>query len=341
MSLERIGQYEILETIGKGTVGTIYKAIHDKTREIVAIKVLLPAVSQDRNICRRFEREIEILEKLNHPNIVRYYENGKIDDQLYYVMEMVEGASMREVLKKKHRLPWQETVEVGWQVCSALQHAHNNGIIHRDLKPANLFLSVDGRVKLGDFGTALDTQAKEITALGLTVGTYYYMAPEQIRAERSTSGLTDLYSLGCVLYEMLTGNPPFRGENFAQIFDQHLNIAPVPVRQNAFSCPESLEKVVMQMLAKKPEDRPFNARSAQGALAEALVEWDENELHKMESQLSSYAETEEIEKQPILRNLLNSTNHEIKPQDITWSKLLALTVITAVILFLASLLSRS
>jgi len=340
MSFERIGNYEIVETIGTGTVGTIYRAVHEETRQVVAIKVLLPSVSEDENICRRFEREIEILEKLNHPNIVRYYGNGKIKNQLYYVMEMVEGASLREVLKKKKRLPWQETVEVGWQVCSALQHAHNHGIIHRDLKPSNLYLSVDGRVKLGDFGTALDTSAVEITAMGLTVGTYYYMAPEQIRAERSTSGLTDLYSLGCVLYEMLTGNPPFRGDNFAQIFDQHLNIEPVPVRSNAFSCPEKLEKVVMQMLAKDPEERPFNARSAQGALAEALVEWDEKELHKMESQLASYATTEEIEQQPILRNLLNSTNHEIRPEDISWRKLTFLGIAVVVLLVVISYLSR-
>ncbi|QDU82258.1 Serine/threonine-protein kinase PrkC [Polystyrenella longa] len=337
MSLKWIDDYEILDTIGIGTVGTIFKAVKEGETQPVAIKLLLPAVSENELICRRFEREIEILEKLNHPNVVRYFGSGKWEDQLYYVMELVEGASLREVLNRKGRVRWQETVEVGWQVCSALQHAHNNGIIHRDLKPANLFLSNDGRVKLGDFGTALDTASVSITEMGLTVGTYYYMAPEQIRAERSISGQTDLYSLGCVLYEMLTGQPPFRGENSAQIFDQHLNVPPFPIRQHSPSCPEKLEAVVLQMLEKDPHNRPFNARSAQGALAEALVEWDENELKRIETQ---HAASESLSKvnQPILKNLLISTNHEITSEDISWVKLTVLSVVVITIILLIVML---
>ncbi|MAT16183.1 MAG: serine/threonine protein kinase [Planctomyces sp.] len=338
MSLKWIGEYEVLETIGIGTVGTIYKAVKTGATQPVAIKLLLPSVSENELIYRRFEREIEILERLNHPNIVRYYGSGKWENQLYYVMELVEGASLREVLNRKGRIRWQETVEIGWQVCSALQHAHNHGIIHRDLKPANLFLSKDGRVKLGDFGTALDTAAVNLTEMGLTVGTYYYMAPEQIRAERRISGQTDLYSLGCVLYEMLTGQPPFRGENSAQIFDQHLNIPPFPIRQHSPSCPETLERVVMQMLEKNPDNRPFNARSAQGALAEALVEWDEHELEKMEAQHASAVELPEQD-QPILKKLLLSTHHEITSEDISWGKLSLLAIVLIAIISLVTWLA--
>ncbi|MEZ6046464.1 MAG: serine/threonine-protein kinase [Planctomycetaceae bacterium] len=271
--------------------------------------------------------------------MVRYFGNGRWENQLYYVMELVEGASMREVLNRKGRIRWQETVEVGWQVCSALQHAHNHGIIHRDLKPANLFLSKDGRLKLGDFGTALDTGAVNITEMGLTVGTYYYMAPEQIRAERSISGQTDLYSLGCVLYEMLCGQPPFRGENSAQIFDQHLNIPPFPIRQHSPSCPEKLEAIVMQMLEKDPQNRPFNARSTQGALAEVLMEWDENELNKIEAQHVT-AEPLAEENQPILKKLLISTHHEITTEDISWKKLSVLAVVLLVIVSVITWFSR-
>jgi serine/threonine protein kinase len=158
------------------------------------------------------------------------------------------------------------------QISSALQHAHNHGIIHRDLKPANLLLNSQGELKLVDFGIARDVQSPELTSQGLTVGTYAYMSPEQIAGKQATTGKTDLYALGCLLFEMLTGRPPFEGENFAQLFEQHLHSPPPRVRAFVPGCPRELDELVAQLLSKSPDDRPFNARSVQAALMRILDE---------------------------------------------------------------------
>jgi len=151
-----------------------------------------------------------------------------------------------------------------------LQHAHNHGIIHRDLKASNLFFGEDGKIILGDFGIARDTHEADVTADGITVGTYAYMSPEQICADKQISGKADLYSLGCVMVEMLTGKPPFVGLNFAQIWDQHLHTQPKRMREQGIDCPEWLDDLIMQLLEKDPEQRPFNARAVQGLIKQQL-----------------------------------------------------------------------
>jgi serine/threonine protein kinase len=158
------------------------------------------------------------------------------------------------------------------QVSSALQHAHNNGIIHRDLKPGNLFLDVDGNIKLGDFSIARDVHSADLTETGLTVGTHAYMAPEQITGDSNISGKADLYSLGCVLFEILAGRKPFEGTNFAILFEQHLHKRAPKVDEFVNDCPAVLSRVIEQLLAKDPNDRPFNARSVQGLMTELLAE---------------------------------------------------------------------
>jgi serine/threonine protein kinase len=207
-----------------------------------------------------------ILEQLSHPHIVRYFGGGRAANQLFYAMEAVDGGTLKGLLQQSGRLSWQEVATTGIQLCSALQAAHNHGIIHRDLKPANLFYTPDGDLKLGDFGIARDTKSAEITASGLTVGTHAYMSPEQITGDRTISGKTDLYALGCLLFEMLTARPPFEGENFAQLFDQHLRRPPPRVRDIEPGCPIELDEVICQLLEKSPEDRPFNARTVQARL---------------------------------------------------------------------------
>jgi serine/threonine protein kinase len=277
---KRIGDYKLLDAIGVGTVGSVYRAKNRKTGQKVALKILLPSVSADHNILRRFEREMSILEKLDHRNIVRYLEDGKHEGRLYYVMELVDSGSLKDEMQIHGRLPWPQVCRYGIQISSALQHAHNFGIVHRDLKPANLFLTDTGQLKLGDFGIALDRHAVGLTDSGLTVGTYAYMSPEQIRADNDVSDRTDLYALGCLLFEMLTGRHPFEGSNFAQIFEQHLNTAPPRVRQFISDCPEELEQIIVRLMAKQPESRPFNARFVQGYLQEVLNKYP---LHLQEA----------------------------------------------------------
>ncbi|MBM84086.1 MAG: serine/threonine protein kinase [Planctomycetaceae bacterium] len=321
-------EFEVIEQIGNGTVGTVYRARMKSTDQIVALKVLLPAATHDKQISARFAREMVILERLNHPNIVKYHGGGEYNGQLFYAMELVEGGSLRDVLTRNGSMTWDESVECGWQVCSALQHAHNHGVIHRDLKPANLFLSKDGVVKLGDFGIALDLRTtSNITATGLTVGSYMYMSPEQIRGEPVTNQ-TDLYALGCLLFEMLMGRPPFPGQNFAHIFDQHLHTPAPPVNALSEVCPEPMESIIKQLLEKDPNSRPFNARSVQGMLAEVKIQFDEQADWKRRDSGQAAGST-------VLSNLLLAERAVQDAEEASWTQVIGTFVAVTIVAALA------
>jgi serine/threonine protein kinase len=262
--------FRLGEPIGVGTVGTVYRAECDEIDGPVAVKLLHPTVSSDPRVVDRFQREIVIMERLHHPNIVRHYGGGLMDGQFFYAMELLDHGTLKDRLHGDGPLPWPRAASDVSQIASALQHAHNHGIIHRDLKPSNLFSRDDGRLVLGDFGIALDTHDADISAQGVTVGTYAYMSPEQICADRTITGKSDLYSLGCVAYEMLAGKPPFTGANFAQIWDQHLHAAPKSPREQGVDCPDWLDELVLQLLEKEPHKRPFNARAVQGKIRDEL-----------------------------------------------------------------------
>jgi serine/threonine protein kinase len=263
--------FKLLEPLGVGTVGVVYKAESPDISEPVAIKLLHPNISHDENIVNRFQREITIMERLKHPHIVRNYGGGIMDGQYFYAMQLLDHGNLKERIQKSGPLTWQQTAAYSAQIASALQHAHNHGIIHRDLKTSNLFFDSDGKVLLGDFGIARDTHDADITDTGITVGTYAYMSPEQIRGDKAITGKADLYSLGCVMYEMLTGKPPFSGANFAQVWTQHLQEKPVGLREQGIDCPEWLEELIFKLLEKDPEQRPFSARVVQGIVKEHLI----------------------------------------------------------------------
>lgn len=262
--------FRLKEPLGVGTVGTVYRAESDDLDSPVAVKMLHPNFAQDAGMVGRFQREIVIMERLEHPNIVRHYGGGLMDGQFFYAMQLLERGSLKDRLQQSGPIPWPQASLYMAQIASALQHAHNHGIVHRDLKPSNLFFGDDGRLILGDFGIARDTHDADITDAGKAMGTYAYMSPEQICADQAITFSSDLYSLGCVAYEMLTGKPPFSGANFAQIWDQHLHAQPKSLRERGVECPEWLEQLVMQLLAKQPHERPFNARAVQGRLRDHL-----------------------------------------------------------------------
>jgi serine/threonine protein kinase len=264
--------FRLLEQIGTGTVGTVYRAESPDITEPVAVKLLHPTLTDDENIAGRFQREIVIMERLNHPHIVRNYGGGMMDGQYFYAMQLLDRGNLKDHIKKHGPLTWQQTAVYGAQIASALQHAHNYGIIHRDLKSSNLFFDKDGKLLLGDFGIARDTRDADITDHGVAMGTYAYMSPEQICGDKTITGKADLYSLGCVMVEMLTGRPPFSGTNFAQVWSQHLNDKPKGLREQGIDCPDWLEQIIMQLLEKDPEKRPFNARAVQGYLKDHLTD---------------------------------------------------------------------
>lgn len=263
--------FQLGDKLGAGTVGIVYRATSPDIPEPVAVKILHPAMSDDERIVNRFEREIMIMERLNHPHIVRHYGGGMMDGQYFYAMQLLDHGTLKEYLSRNGSIPWPQTAAFAVQICSALQHAHNHGIVHRDLKPSNLFFDGKGGIVLGDFGIARDNRTADITADGITVGTYSYMSPEQISADHRIDGKADLYSLGCVMFEMLTGHPPYQGENFAQVWEQHIH-RPIPsVRDTGIDCPEWLDQLVQRLLAKKPQNRPFSARAVEGILLQNLT----------------------------------------------------------------------
>lgn len=266
----KFDDFENVGFVGAGTVGSITKVREKKTGQEYALKLLSPGISQDKLIAARFEREILVLSKLNHPNIVSYIGHGKHDGQLFYVMELLNGGTLKSVTETTGPLSWHEAADCGRQIASALQHAHNHGIIHRDLKPGNVFLASDAQPKLGDFGIARDQNSKQLTETGLTVGTYAYMPPELVTGESNITGKADLYALGCLLFELITGRTPFVGDGFAQLFEQHLKSTPPRLRELAPATPIGLDELVNELLAKKPESRPFNARAVQGRLNAVL-----------------------------------------------------------------------
>jgi eukaryotic-like serine/threonine-protein kinase len=264
----RVGPFELERKLGVGGMGVVYLATYLKNGRKMAVKVLAPEMSADGRLLRRFLREMAILSRLRHPHIVRYYGGGKDKTQHFYAMEFMDGGSVEQMLKKKGRFTWEETINYSRQVALALEYAHNHGIIHRDLKPANLFLGKDGLVKLGDFGIARDTQATALTAAGRTVGTYAYMAPEQISGKPPVSRKTDLYALGCVMFEMLTGKPPFNAPTAAEMLFAHLEEEPPQVTSAVPDCPVCVERLVSKLLEKDPEERYYDALALQVALDE-------------------------------------------------------------------------
>ena len=333
-------EFELGDVLGVGTVGTIYRATEKSSRKQVAIKKLHPGVSQDQLIRARFRREMEILERLSHPHIVRYYGGGEDDGILFYVMELVDGGTVKGLLQVKGVFDWPIVAVVTRQICSALQYAHNHGVIHRDLKPSNLFLTKTGEIKLGDFGIARDLDRSDITATGMTVGTHAYMAPEQITGDEAVSGKADLYSLGCCLFEMLVGRTPFQGDNFAQLFEQHLRSDAPHVRDFVGSCPTELDAIVNRLLEKNPEDRPFNARQVQALMLQldAAVDTDDsNTGQRINQDIGAedvVARGKELLQQEIRQ--AEATNSG----EVSWGRLVVLVAFVLAMIAFASVLGR-
>jgi serine/threonine-protein kinase len=229
-----------------------------KNDKIVAVK-LLPASITDEVLLARFEREMQLLRTLRHPHIVHTF-GGKCEgDQRFYAMELIEGGNIDDLLHEKKRLSVDTTVVYALQMCSGLAYAHDKGIIHRDIKPGNFLLTKDGTLKLADFGLATVAASNKLTATGKTMGTFRYMAPEQIRGKPEPCPQTDIYALGIVLFEMLTGEVPFDAETPAEVLHKHLKTPPPRVSSLVPSVPKALDDLIDRMLKKRIEDRPATA----------------------------------------------------------------------------------
>lgn len=258
MKPEQLGPYRIIRRLGRGGMGTVYEGINLDTNEAAAVKVVSLGLGQDEDFRHRFASEIETLRKLKHPHIVRLFGFGQQQEQLYYVMELVDGISLDEEIQRGRRFDWREVIRIGCQTCQALRHAHDRGVIHRDIKPANLLLAGDGAVKLADFGIARLFGHTGMTSAGSVIGTVEYMAPEQADA-RPVDHRTDLYSLGAVLYTLLAGRPPFVAKTLPAMLHKQRYAKPDPLGRHAPDAPEALVALVHQLLAKDPAKRVPNA----------------------------------------------------------------------------------
>lgn len=290
--------FELLEKIGEGGMGVVYKGRYVKDDRLFAVK-LIPADINNKTLLARFELEIATLKELRHPNIVRSFGGVCEDKQRFYAMELLEGGTLWDKIQSHGQLPWPKMIELGRQMCAALAYAHDKKIIHRDVKPNNFLLTKTGQVKLSDFGLVSVMSEAKLTADGRTLGTVQYMSPEQIRGKPPLTHSSDIYSLGCVFFEMLTGRPPFEGENPAPILHAHLKQNPPPISEFNSDCPAGLERLVMDMLAKSPADRPESALAVSERLSSLresprLVESSSTHKKKKNVLRSPYQETSTV-----------------------------------------------
>jgi serine/threonine protein kinase len=268
-------RYDVLRAIAAGGMGTVYRARHLLMDKIVAVKVLNESYAREPNALARFKQEAKIACQMSHPNIVVVHDFGIADDSCFYlVMDYVEGETLADILDYATNLPVERVVNLGIQICAGLEHAHELGLVHRDLKPSNLMLvrskSGADQLKILDFGLAkVLAEGKEqgLSQSGYLLGTGYYMSPEQCRGKKATVQ-SEIYSIGCVLYELLIGLPPFSGDNLLETLQQHIDGRPEPMsaRRPDLNLPPEIEKIVGRAMEKNPESRYQSAQE----LGEAL-----------------------------------------------------------------------
>ncbi|MBI5889178.1 MAG: serine/threonine protein kinase [Nitrosomonadales bacterium] len=277
--ISHLGRYEIVGELGQGAMGVVYKATDPLIDRIVAIKTitLSLAMEEREEYEARFYQEAKAAGRLSHPNIVTIYDVGRCGDIAYIAMEFLQGRELRDMLNDEKLLPVDQVIDIVAQVAQGLAYAHEHGIIHRDIKPSNIMVGRDGHVKITDFGIARMASAAVRTQTGMVLGSPKYMSPEQVMG-KLTDQRSDVFSLGVMLYEMLTGNPPFLGENVNAIMYQTLNAIPQPPSSLNVAVPDMLNFIVAKALAKDVEHRYQNAgdlandlRACRGAMPRGMV----------------------------------------------------------------------
>lgn len=270
-------RYQIIKSIGEGGMANVYLAYDTILERNVAVKVLRGDLANDEKFVRRFQREALQASSLSHPNIVEVYDVGEDNGEYYIVMEYVEGKHLKNLLKKRGKLTITEVVDIMLQVTSGLSVAHDSYIIHRDIKPQNIMILDNGLVKLTDFGIALAMNSTQLTQTNSVMGSVHYLPPEQASGKGATLQ-SDIYSLGILMYELLTGKLPFRGENAVEIALKHLKENIPSIRKEIPDIPQSIENIILRATAKNPKNRYADAREMHDDLATCLDESRKNEI---------------------------------------------------------------
>ncbi len=311
-------RYEILEKIGNGGMATVYKAKCHVLNRFVAVKVLKEEFTTDEEFIRRFNIEAQSAAGLTHPNIVSVYDVGHEDNIYYIVMELIQGKTLKQIISESGILPWKWSINIATQIASALETAHKNNIVHRDIKPHNIIITEDGVAKVTDFGIAKAVSNSTITAFGTTIGSVHYFSPEHARGGY-TDAKSDLYSLGVVMYEMLTGRVPFDADTPVSIALKHMQEKPIePIKLNP-SIPLAVNQIIMKAMRKEPNERyqsatemlkdlnaalknpegdfvknekiDLNRTQVMGTITDEMLENNKNkENHKKKSKLKQYFE---------------------------------------------------
>jgi len=299
------GRYQIIRTIGEGGMANVYLAYDTILEREVAVKILRGDLSNDEKFVKRFQREAKAASSLNHPNIVEMYDVGVDDNNYFIVMEYVNGKTLKSLIKKRGALSLSETIDIMLQLTSGIACAHDSYIIHRDLKPQNVMILEDGRVKITDFGIAVALNSAELTQTNSVMGSVHYLPPEQANGSGATVK-SDIYSLGILMYELLTGKLPFKGENAVEIaIKQMKEKIPSVCAQNP-NIPQSVENVILKACAKNPENRYESARDMHDDLETVLLDSRKDEAkYVYPYQDMEEEETKVEEKKPV--------KEEIKP----------------------------
>ncbi len=294
------GRYEIQEILGEGGMSAVYKAFDHNLKRTVAVKIIHPHLANDEDFVRRFETEAQAIAQLHHPHIVQVYDFATEGELHYMVLEYIPGETLQTLLERLRqqgrRLPLDEALRLMVQISDAVAYAHQQGMIHRDLKPANILLRPSGEPMLTDFGLARLIDSSRRTRSGMVMGTVLYMAPEQVLGEK-VDHRADLYALGVMLFELLTGRLPFAGETLAEIMQQHLHAAIPDPREIVPDLPPALSAIVQRALAKAPEARYPSAEALQRALTQVLAETTGQEAAPAEAQ-HTVVETRPAESRP-------------------------------------------
>jgi eukaryotic-like serine/threonine-protein kinase len=247
---QQLGDYVLEAELGSGSMGVVYRATYLPKRATVAVKVLLDELASDVSFITRFIREARVVSSLDHPNIVRVYDAGRQGEHIYFVMEYFPGSTAGQLLRERQRLPLETVVEIAAQTADALAYAHREGrLVHRDIKPDNLLVNERIRVKVLDFGLVRIEGVRSITVAGTVVGSLYYVAPEQLLG-RALDGRTDVYALGITMYEMLTGQRPYRGQTLTEMSDAILSGTATPPSRLVASIPPEIEQIIARAIAR-------------------------------------------------------------------------------------------
>src|SRR3990172_6035311 len=266
--LDHVGRYRIIGEVGKGAMGVVYRATDPTIGRTVALKTMRVDVHgiEAEEMLQRFRNEAKAAGVMNHSNIVTIYDAGEQDGMFYIAMECIEGVTLHRLLADKQVLPADQVIEYSRQVCAGLDYAHSHGVVHRDMKPANLMIESDGTLKIMDFGIA-KSGGTGMTTAGQVLGTPNYMSPEQVKG-RALDGRSDLFSFGVILYEMVTGEKPFTGQNVTTIVYKIVHENPIPPRDLDVTIHPGLSWIITKALAKSPDERFQSGAELVAALAD-------------------------------------------------------------------------